>query len=218
MIICQRKTCAGTKPSASVRHFATNLIAALSHVFIGLEANLTLILALWGATTGRQRRRSVYHRRMRTTHLLYLHGFRSSPLSVKARQMAAVVEQKHPGVKLVVPAIAAVTACRDGIDPRRRGRLAAGRGLSAHGRGGLFAGRVLTPPWSPSGWACRAVLLNPAVEPARDLARHIGEQTGWQNPAERFFFEPGFVDELRALQPGPASEPRPLPGRDCQRR
>ncbi len=54
---------------------------------------------------------------------------------------------------------------------------------------------------------CRAVLLNPAVHPARDLARHIGEQTAWHDPAERFFFEPQFVDELRALERGPVARP-----------
>ena len=49
---------------------------------------------------------------------------------------------------------------------------------------------------------CKAVLLNPAVDPARDLASHIGEQTSWQNPDDHFFFEARFVDELRALQAG----------------
>ena len=29
---------------------------------------------------------------------------------------------------------------------------------------------------------CRAVLLNPAVHPARDLAGYIGEQTAWHDP------------------------------------
>ena len=47
-------------------------------------------------------------------------------------------------------------------------------------------------------FGCRAVLLNPAVNPARDLAAYIGEQTQWHSD-ERFFFEPRFVDELRAL-------------------
>ena len=49
------------------------------------------------------------------------------------------------------------------------------------------------------------MLLNPAVDPARDLAKHIGEQSAWHAPGERFFFEPGFVEELRSLQcQGPA--------------
>jgi predicted esterase YcpF (UPF0227 family) len=52
------------------------------------------------------------------------------------------------------------------------------------------------------------VLLNPAVQPARDLAKYIGEQTAWHDPAERFFFEPAFVEELRALAPGPVARPR----------
>jgi predicted esterase YcpF (UPF0227 family) len=47
------------------------------------------------------------------------------------------------------------------------------------------------------------VLLNPAVNPARDLAKYIGEQTYWHAPDEHFFFRPEFVDELRALTAGP---------------
>ena len=53
---------------------------------------------------------------------------------------------------------------------------------------------------------CKAVLLNPAVHPARDLSRHIGEQTSWHNPDERFFFEPRFVDELLAIEAGPGAD------------
>ena len=48
------------------------------------------------------------------------------------------------------------------------------------------------------GW--RAVLLNPAVDPARDLARHIGEISAWHSD-ERFFFRAEFIDELRTLAP-----------------
>jgi hypothetical protein len=46
-----------------------------------------------------------------------------------------------------------------------------------------------------------------AVDPARDLAAYIGEHTTWQDPAERFFFEPGYVDELRALTPAQITRP-----------
>jgi predicted esterase YcpF (UPF0227 family) len=47
---------------------------------------------------------------------------------------------------------------------------------------------------------CKAVLLNPAVHPARDLARHVGDQTAWHDPNEHFVFEAAYVEELRALE------------------
>jgi predicted esterase YcpF (UPF0227 family) len=59
--------------------------------------------------------------------------------------------------------------------------------------GGFYATAVA----EATGW--RAVLLNPAVDPARDLAAYIGEQTAFHDPAQHFFFRPEFVDELRAL-------------------
>ena len=57
---------------------------------------------------------------------------------------------------------------------------------------------------------CKAVMLNPAVDPARDLAKYIGEQSNWQNPDEHFFFESRFIDELRALHAGPLSRPQDM--------
>ena len=45
---------------------------------------------------------------------------------------------------------------------------------------------------------CRAVLINPAVWPARDLAKYIGEQQSWHSE-ERFFFRPDYIAELQAL-------------------
>jgi uncharacterized protein len=47
---------------------------------------------------------------------------------------------------------------------------------------------------------CKCVVLNPAVHPSSDLGKYIGEQASWHDPAERFFFQPGYVDELRALE------------------
>jgi uncharacterized protein len=54
---------------------------------------------------------------------------------------------------------------------------------------------------------CKAVLLNPAVHPARDLAKYVGDQTAWHAPDQHFFFEPHFVDELSALESGPLTHP-----------
>lgn len=70
--------------------------------------------------------------------------------------------------------------------------------------GGFYATRLALDT------GCRAVLLNPAVEPARDLARYIGEQTAWHDPEERFFFRPEYVEQLRALAGGALPHPERL--------
>ena len=60
--------------------------------------------------------------------------------------------------------------------------------------GGLYA------TWVATHTGCPAVLLNPAVNPARDLQKYIGEQTAWHNPQDHFFFRPEFINELRTLE------------------
>ena len=143
---------------------------------------------------------------MRTTHLLYLHGFRSSPQSVKSRKMAALVRERHPTVHWWCPQLpaspqAALQMVFDEIAgwPQHAGyqRMA----VIGSSLGGFYATAVAERT------GCKAVLLNPAVEPARDLAGYIGEQTTWHNPDEHFFFEPRFVDELKAQHAGPLRAP-----------
>lgn len=53
---------------------------------------------------------------------------------------------------------------------------------------------------------CPAVLLNPAVEPARDLVASIGDTSAWHS-GERLFFKPEFVEELRRLRPARITRP-----------
>jgi uncharacterized protein len=144
---------------------------------------------------------------MRTTHLLYLHGFRSSPLSVKAQKMASVVKQRHPKVRWWCPQLppsprAAMDLIMNGIARWPQDAGFARMAVVGSSLGGFYATVVA------ERLGCRAVLLNPAVDPARDLTRHIGEQTSWQNPDEHFFFAPEFVEELRALHAGPLRAPR----------
>jgi predicted esterase YcpF (UPF0227 family) len=139
------------------------------------------------------------------THLLYLHGFRSSPQSMKARQMAALVAERWPELHWWCPQLppsprqAALL-----IDEGTRDWPAATMAVIGSSLGGFYA------TWLAQRRGCRAVLINPAVDPARDLARHIGEQSSWHDPAERFFFEPHFVDELRALEAGALIHPERL--------
>jgi predicted esterase YcpF (UPF0227 family) len=131
---------------------------------------------------------------MTTTHLLYLHGFRSSPQSAKAQLMAQHVARQHPSVHFWCPQLppsprAAMAMVSAGIAPWPRATMA----VVGSSLGGYYAS------WVAQQAACPSVLLNPAVHPARDLARHIGDQTSWHDPAEHFYFAPEFVDELRAL-------------------
>jgi len=139
------------------------------------------------------------------THLLYLHGFRSSPRSAKAQRMARWVAEHRPDLVFACPQLppsprAAIELARELVADWPRERMA----LMGSSLGGFYV-TVLA-----KALGCRAVLLNPAVDPARDLAKYIGEHSCWQNPEERFFFRPEFVDELRALQPGTLAYPERL--------
>ena len=138
---------------------------------------------------------------MTPTHLLYLHGFRSSPKSFKARRLLAWLAAHRPEVQAWCPqlppsprdAMALVDAGVRGWPP-----TAAVLGSSL---GGFYATAVA----EARGWP--AVLLNPAVDPARDLAAYVGEQTAFHTPEEHFVFRPEYVEELRALTPPAITRP-----------
>jgi predicted esterase YcpF (UPF0227 family) len=138
---------------------------------------------------------------MPVTHLLYLHGFRSSPGSAKARQVAARVRERHPQVHWWCPQLPPSPRAAAGMLMETVARWPAEMAVIGSSLGGFYA------TWVAEEKACKAALLNPAVRPARDLAAYIGEQAGWHDPGERFFFEPRFVDELRALERGRIARP-----------
>jgi predicted esterase YcpF (UPF0227 family) len=142
-----------------------------------------------------------------TTHLLYLHGFRSSPRSMKATQVAARVAAEHPDVTWWCPQLP--PSPREAMDLITQGTAdwpQAGVAVVGSSLGGFYA------RWFALRTGCRAALLNPAVFPSRDLARHIGEQTTWQDPEERFFFQPGYIPELQVLEKDIDRRTRPRAG------
>lgn len=136
------------------------------------------------------------------THLLYLHGFRSSPASFKARRLLGWLAAHRPQVQAWCPQLPpspreAMALVLDGVATWPAWRsVVVGSSL-----GGFYATVVA----ERLGWP--AVLLNPAVDPARDLAAHVGEHSTWQRPEDRFFFHAAFIDELRAWTPGPITRP-----------
>ena len=55
--------------------------------------------------------------------------------------------------------------------------------------------------WVAEKLGCRAVLLNPAVDPARDLQAHVGRQPVFFSEDE-IDFRCEYIDELRILETG----------------
>lgn len=131
--------------------------------------------------------------------LIYLHGFRSSPRSFKARLLAGRMAALGLADRFACPQLPASPAESIALV---EGTLRPGPAdlLVGSSLGGLHA-IVLA-----ARHGCRAALLNPAVAPADRLAAHVGRQEPWHG-GEPFEFTPAHVDELRALAPPALARP-----------
>jgi predicted esterase YcpF (UPF0227 family) len=133
--------------------------------------------------------------------IVYLHGFRSSPQSFKARLLAERLQAAGRGGEYLCPqlppspaaAIALAEALIAGQPPEELT-------LIGSSLGGYYA------TWLAERTGCRAVLLNPAVAPSQDLANQVGTTTAWHND-EPFEFKPKYIDELEALAVAQISRP-----------
>jgi predicted esterase YcpF (UPF0227 family) len=130
--------------------------------------------------------------------LIYLHGFRSSPQSAKARLLAGWMAAHRPDVQWVCPQLPA--SPRDAIH-LAQAQLRPGTALIGSSLGGFYATVLAERHGLP------AVLLNPAVDPARDLAARVGTLTSYHDPALAFHFTAAHVDELRAMTPAAITRP-----------
>lgn len=129
------------------------------------------------------------------THLLYLHGFRSSPRSFKALATQAWFARHAPQVKVHVPALPiSPKQAAQHMDALVRAWPRHSMAVMGSSLGGFYAN------WVAARYGCPAVFLNPAVNPARDLERYIGEVSSWHDPTEKMYFQPEYIGELRALE------------------
>ena len=134
-------------------------------------------------------------------NILYLHGFRSSPQSTKARLMAAHFAQtEHRFVCPQLPASPALAmelACELIED---RGDAAKDWALIGSSLGGFYA------TFLAEQYGCRAALLNPAVHPDVDLGAHIGEGFGYDGETP-FEFKAEYLDQLVPLKMAAITRP-----------
>lgn len=132
-----------------------------------------------------------------TTHMVYAHGFRSSPRSFKAQFIAKWLQAHRPDIVWFCPQLpasphAAAKMLFNAVHTWPKHSTA----VLGSSLGGFYA------TWLGAVLRCPTVLLNPAVHPARDLVAYIGTQTAWHNPHELVTFESHFIEELKALYVG----------------
>jgi uncharacterized protein len=133
--------------------------------------------------------------------ILYLHGFRSSPKSFKARLVGVRMLELGLSEQLRCPqlpaspkqAIALALELTEGVP-------ASELAIVGSSLGGYYA------TWLAERLGCRAVLLNPAVHPLKDLDQHVGVSTQFHSD-EPFEFKREYIDELRALAVGRITRP-----------
>ncbi len=138
--------------------------------------------------------------------ILYLHGFRSSPDSHKSRIMAAELARRGLAQRWCCPQLPASPAAalrlalelvaQQGYGSAQTGSAGGDAANAGHplvvvgsSLGGFYA------TWLAQQLACRAVLLNPVVHAARDLATQVGSHRTFHGD-EPFEFLPTYVDEL----------------------
>lgn len=126
--------------------------------------------------------------------ILYLHGFRSSPHSFKARLLAERMRALGRGTDYLCPHLpASPRAAIETATQLMAGYAADEVTLIGSSLGGYYA------TWLAERSGCRAVLLNPAVKPPRDLEKYVGVSTEYHTNAP-FEFKREYIDELRALE------------------
>jgi len=141
---------------------------------------------------------------MPSTLLVYLHGFRSSPRSSKAVMTGNAVKalssidkpfewycpQLFPSPKMSLDMVT------QHIDQSNADRMV----IIGSSLGGFYTNYLAEK------YDCKAVVLNPAVRAARELAPHVGMLTAYDSD-EPFDFRPEYIDELKALQVEKISSP-----------
>jgi predicted esterase YcpF (UPF0227 family) len=126
--------------------------------------------------------------------IFYLHGFRSSPQSYKARLIAGRLQALNRGAECCCPQLPASPREAVALVSGFVGKFPAAEvTLIGSSLGGYYA------TWLAEQVGCRAVLLNPAVKPERDLEKSIGVTTMYHSD-QNFEFKPAYMDELGALE------------------
>ncbi len=136
-------------------------------------------------------------------NILYIHGFNSSPLSLKAEQTRKYLAQNFPNVKFFCPQLASTPAKAifqlEQLIEKHSVKTAGSATqwyLIGSSLGGYFS------CYLASKYNCATVLVNPAIRPYELLHDYIGEQV---NPytEEVYQVTEDHIQQLKALEQKP---------------
>lgn len=126
-------------------------------------------------------------------HIVYLHGFNSSPLSTKAQQFLAYMAEHYPQVTVYVPHLStwpkqAMDDVSDYVEGLSGRVVFVGSSL-----GGFYT------TWLAQKFATKGVLINPAVRPDLLLSDRLGPQCNYHTLADEYELTEEHLQQLRDL-------------------
>lgn len=140
----------------------------------------------------------------RTKVLLSLHGFHSSPASLKAQQMRAFLASLHPDIHFICPQLPVLPkdmwSLIESIFKQYEGAEIAVMGSSL---GGFLAAKATQQ------YAVKSILINPAVTPYVLLTQYQGIQT---HPylQQQYVINDDYMRQLKVLNIDDINDPKKL--------
>lgn len=136
-----------------------------------------------------------------TKVLIYLHGFLSSPESIKAQATKQYWLESHSDIPMICPQLPYfpkdAQKLLDCIAEQNSGKQL---GFIGSSLGGFLSTYMM------NNYGGKAVLINPAVAPHRVLGKYLGEHVHpYTN--EKFVLEPRHMHELQAMEVNPLKSP-----------
>lgn len=126
-------------------------------------------------------------------HIIYLHGFNSSPQSKKAALLADAVSLRDD-IELVVPALpfepmSAISTIQRCMEATAHEQVA----LIGSSLGGFYALYIAEK------YHCRATLINPAIRPYELLADYLGKNINMYT-GEQYVFTTAHISQLQDIE------------------
>ncbi len=128
--------------------------------------------------------------------IVYMHGFRSAPASIKAQALKARMEQRGLGDAFWCEQLPVSPRAAIGLVEAQLARCHA-QGVTPTLVGSSLGGYYAT--WLAERHGLRAAVVNPAVVAALSLEAYVGRQTSMYT-GEAFDFTRAHLDELRTLE------------------